>query len=287
MDHNNLINSFTKENLASYLRYFPLEKKRVLTINSSGDDLLNAIFYGANDLTLCNSNLYSKYYLYLKIAGLLSLNYNEFCWFFFKYNMNMHKNNKMFSKKLFKKISPTLKTINEEAFIFFDDLFNKSNPKEVRDTYFIDSNYHNKVIKNFNIYLCNDNAYNKLKNIVSDVNIDFINQSIININLNREYDSIFLSALCTEMTLKKFLDLVKKLNNNISSDGIIILGYLWNNNIYTEEYANVWKNIYNNPKSNKYLEKYLSYVYEVGGYINYLWENNKRDDKVLVYQKKY
>ena len=283
--NSSLINSFTRENLGGYLKNIPLENKRVLTINSSGDDLLNTVFFGAKDVTLCNPNINTKYYLYLKIAGLLSLNYNEFQWFFLKHNMNMHKNNRMFSKKLFKKIGPVLKIIDEDTYMFFEELFDINNPREVRDTYFTDSNYHNKAIKNFNIYLRNENTYVKLKEMIDKVNIDFINNSIIETNLDREYDRILLSTICTEMTLDKFLDLVKKLDKNLTSDGLIVLGYLWNNNIYTPEYANVWKKIYQNPESNKYLKKYLSYVYEVSGYINYLWENNKRDDKVLVYRK--
>ncbi len=283
--NSSLINSFTRENLGGYLKNIPLENKRVLTINSSGDDLLNTVFFGANDVTLCNSNIYAKYYLFLKIAGLLSLSYNEFQWFFLKHNMNMHKNNRMFSKKLFKKIGPVLKIIDEDAYMFFEELFDINNPREVRDTYFTDSNYHNKAIKNFNIYLRNENTYVKLKEMIDKVNIDFINKSIIETDLNSEYDRILLSTICMEMTLDKFLDLVKKLDKNLTSDGLIVLGYLWNNNIYTPEYANVWKKIYQNPESNKYLKKYLSYVYEVSGYINYLWENNKRDDKVLVYRK--
>ena len=280
-----LMNAFTIENLGGYLKYMNLEDKKVLTINSCGDDLLNSAFFGAKDLTLCNPNIYAKYYLYLKIAGLLSLSYNEYCWFFLKHNMNMHINNRMFSKKLFKKIGPVLKVINEEAFIYFEDLFDIFSPKEVRDICFIDSNYHNKALKNFNIYLRNENTYNKLRDMIEKTNLHFIDRSIINTNLDSKYDSMLLSAICEELTLKKFLSLIKKLNNNLNTDGMIMLAYLWNNNIYTPEYADVWKKIYNNPESNKYLKKYITDVYEVSGYINYLWENNKRDDKVLVYRK--
>ena len=82
-----LINAITSENLGSYLKKIPLENKSVLTIDSSGDDLLNSVFFGANDLTLCNINPYAKNYLYLKIAALISLDFQEYCWFFLKKNM--------------------------------------------------------------------------------------------------------------------------------------------------------------------------------------------------------
>ena len=281
-----LIDSFTKENLSGYLKKLELSQKKVLTINTSGDDILNAMFFGANDLTLCTKNNYAKYYLYLKLAGLKALSYNEFCWFFMKNNMNMRNNNKMFSKRLFRKIGPTLDSIDKDSYLFFDELFDIYTPKETRNNCFSDSNYHSKAIKNFNIYLRNEYSYNKLRNMSSNTNINFIDKSILDTNIDQEYDVILLSTLCTEMKLRRFLKLIKKLDKNLSSDGLIMLGYLWNNNIYTPSYDKVWEKIYQNPKANKLLSKYLTDVYEVGGYRNYLWENSKQDDKVLVYRKK-
>ena len=197
----------------------------------------------------------------------------------------MHLNNKMFSKKLFKKISPVLKEINSDAFMFFDDLFEIYTPKETRENCFNDSNYHNKALKNFNVYLKNENTYNKLRNIISEIDLNFINQNIINTNLENKYDFIILSTLFNEISFRKFINLIKRLNNCLSDDGLIMLAYLWNNNIYTHDYATIWKRIYQNPEANKYLKKYLTDIYEVSGYINYLWENSKREDKVLVYRK--
>ena len=280
------INSFTTENIAGYLKYFNLYNKKVLTIDNSSDQLLNCVFFCANNLSLCNSNIISKYYLYLKIAGLLSLNYNEFQWFFLKHNNHMHNNNRMFSKKLFKRIGPTLKIISEESYFFFAELFDSIDSKKVRSEYFFDSNYHNKALKNFNIYLRNENTFNKLGNTIEHVNIDYINKNIVSDNIDGKFDIILLSSLCIKLTLNKFINLIKKLDsNNLNNSGDIVLAYLWNNNIYTEEYSDVWKKIYNNPESNKYLKKYISDYYQVSGYQNYLWEDNKRNDKVLVYRK--
>ena len=280
------IKSFTTENIAGYLKYFNLKNKSVLTVDSSGDQVLNSIFYGAKNTSLCNSSMISKYYLYLKIAGLLSLNYNEFTWFFLKHNNYMHRNNRMFSKRLFKKMSMILKVIDNDSYLFFEELFESLNPKDARNKYFIDSNYHNKAIKNFNIYLRNENTYNKLRDSIISTNIDFVDDDITSSNIGNSYDVILLSSICTKLTLNKFINLVKKLEyNNLSNNGEIMLGYLWGDSIYTEEYSDVWKKIYSNPMDNKYLRKYVSECYQVSGYQNYLWEDNKRDDKVLVYRK--
>ena len=280
------IKSFATENIAGYLKYFNLHDKKILTTDNSGDEVLNSIFYGAKDVTLCNPNIISKYYLYLKIAGVISLSYNEFGWFFLKYNSHMHHNNRMFSKKLYKKITTSLKEINNEAYYFFDEAFDTFGSKDVRNNFFIDSNYHNKAIKNFNIYLRNENTYNKLKSILINTDLNFFKEDITITNINGNYDTILLSSLCTKLTLTKFIKLVKRIDlNNLNNNGEMMLGYLWNNNIYTPNYSDVWKKIYSNPMGNKYLNKYVTEFYNVSGYQNYLWEDNKRDDKVLVYRK--
>ena len=279
------INAITSENVASALKKIPLENKKVLTIDSSGDDLLNSAFYGACDLTLCNINPYSKDYLYLKIAALISLDYKEYCWFFFKNSIRMNNNNKMFSKKLFKKVGPVLRYLNYDAFLYFDDLFKLFGPKETRENCFIDNNYHTKALRNFNIYTRNEYAYNKLRDTILKTNINFIDENITEASLDKEYDVMLLSTLFSEMNVKKFANLIKKLDNNLSTDGLMMLAYLWNNNTYTNNYSDEWMSVYLNPESNKMLSKYISDVYTVCGYMSYLYEVNKFEDKVLIYKK--
>ena len=143
----------------------------------------NSVFFGANDLTLCNINPYAKNYLYLKIASLISLDFQEYCWFFFKKNMHMNNNNKMFSKKLFRKIGPVLRYLNNDAFLYFDDLFDVFNSKGVRDNCFKDNNYHTKALRNFNIFTRNEYAYNKLRDTI----LTSSNTNITNLKQNQQY----------------------------------------------------------------------------------------------------
>ena len=69
------IYTFTTENISGYLEYFDLKDRKLLTVGSSGDQVLNASFYGAKDITLYDINSFSKFYLYLKIAAIITLNY--------------------------------------------------------------------------------------------------------------------------------------------------------------------------------------------------------------------
>ena len=89
------IYSFATENVAGYIDYFDFENKSLLTVGSSGDQVLNAFYNGARDITLFDINEYAKYYVYLKIAAILSLSYQEFISFFFKHDINPFKKNKI------------------------------------------------------------------------------------------------------------------------------------------------------------------------------------------------
>ena len=72
---------FTTENIAGYIDYFDLQDKSLLTVGSSGDQIINAALKGTKDVTLLDINPYAKYYYYLKAAGILELDlvkFNEF-----------------------------------------------------------------------------------------------------------------------------------------------------------------------------------------------------------------
>ena len=116
------IYSFTTENIDGYIDYFDLVNKSLLTIGSSGDQLLNAFLKGTNDITLYDINPYAKYYVYLKIAGILCLEYNEFEEFFFKHGLGIYDNENRFSINTFNKLKNTLKSIDYESYYFFNDL---------------------------------------------------------------------------------------------------------------------------------------------------------------------
>ena len=92
---------FTTENIAGYIDNFDLKDKSLLTVGSSGDQALNAILKGCRDITVIDINPYTKYYYYLKAAGVLSFKEEEFLSFFryIGYPKYYKQNRKAFSKK--------------------------------------------------------------------------------------------------------------------------------------------------------------------------------------------
>lgn len=68
---------FTTENIVGYIDCFDLEDKTLLTVGSSGDQVINAVLKGAREVTLLDINPCAKYYYYLKEAGILELTYQN------------------------------------------------------------------------------------------------------------------------------------------------------------------------------------------------------------------
>ena len=76
--------AFTNENISSYISYFDLKHKSLLTVGSSCDQVIHASLSGCEDITVCDICPLTKYFYYLKISSLLSLNEEEFLKFLCK-----------------------------------------------------------------------------------------------------------------------------------------------------------------------------------------------------------
>ncbi|MBE5735765.1 MAG: DUF3419 family protein [Clostridiales bacterium] len=68
----------SNELLSAYMKRLNMMDKRVATVGSSGDQLLNAIYYGSEDITLIDGNPYSRAFVEYKLALLKNLSYEEF-----------------------------------------------------------------------------------------------------------------------------------------------------------------------------------------------------------------
>ena len=282
------IYTFTTENVSGYIDFFNFDNKSLLTVGSSGDQILNAFFYGARDITLFDINEYAKYYIYLKIAAILSLSYKEFMLFFFKYGLSSFKKNRcMFSKVLFKKIKDNLRILDYESYLFFDELFSVYDENIIRERLFDDDEDRNKVIRGFNSYLRDEESYNKLKSIISKIYFNYVNGNIFEDSINRRFDNIFLSNLCTITSLDSLKHLLDKLDkNNLNSDGSILIGYLWDACFDSNQYKEGWKDIYKMPMVREHLKSYISEVHDIIGSRDILWDEQEKRDLVLIYRKK-
>ena len=183
---------FTTENIAGYIDYFDLQDKSLLTVGSSGDQIINATFKGAKDITLLDINPYAKYYYYLKTAGILELNLTDFNEFFryndypkvFKYNK------KVFDKASYKKLKSTLKSLDNDSYLFWDELFDMYQPDHIRFSLFSNDEYGTSVLGKSNLYLQSENTYDEAKTKLKELRSEFINEDIFKSNLTKNYDNI-------------------------------------------------------------------------------------------------
>ena len=282
------IYTFTTENISGYIDYFDLNSKSLLTVGSSGDQVLNAFYNGARDITLFDINEYAKYYVYLKIAAILSLSYKEFQLFFFKHGISSFERNRcMFSKKLFNKIKDNLRYLDYEAYLFFDELFSLYDANIIRERLFDDDEERNKVIIGFNNYLKDEESYNRMKSQLKKIYFKYINGNIFEDDIETKFDNIFLSNLCTVTSLNRLKTLLEKLSkNNLNRGGSILLGYLWNTFYESNQLKEEWKDIYKMPIVREYLKEYISEVHDIIGSRDILWDEDNKRDLVLIYRKK-
>ena len=281
------IYSFATENVAGYIDYFDFENKSLLTVGSSGDQVLNAFYNGARDITLFDINEYAKYYVYLKIAAILSLSNQEFVSFFLKHDISPFKVNKdMFSKVLFNKIKDNLRLFDYESYLFFDELISLYNGEKIRSRLFDDDEDRKIVIKGINKYLQDEESYNKLKSIIRKIHFKYVNGDIFEDNIDGKFDNIFLSNLCTVTSMENLKTLLQKLDkNNLNSNGSILFGYLWNASFTSEIYKEDWKDIYKIPIMKDFFKDYICQTCDIAGPIDILFEDDSKSDLVLVYRK--
>lgn len=276
---------FTTENINGYINYFDLKNKSLLTVGSSGDQILNAYKNGCRDISLIDINPFAKYYINLKIAGILSFNYQEFQEFFFKL-IDEKENEKRYNIEMFSKLSNNLKTIDYDSFYFFDKIFHEYDMHKISDYLMLDDLTNSTLIKEFNNYLHNEEDYNNLKKNLKDFQFRFILENIFSFYSNLKFDNIFLSNICTITGLLTLRDLLINLkNNNLNDNGSIQLAYIWNTD-YNDKSENFdLKEIYRMPATRTHLGKFITEHHDIKGRFDILHNRDSKSDLVLIYRK--
>jgi len=276
---------FSTENIKGYLDYFDLKDKSILTIGSSGDQVINSFYNGSRDITLLDINPFSKYYLYLKVAAIMTFSYQEFIYFFFP-KIHDKDNSLRFNRILLKKLLRALKKINYDSYTFFEYIFNKYPNSKIIECLFNDDQDNDKVIKRINNYLDNSKNYNYLKKIINDLYISFINIDIFKYRDDKKYDNIFLSNIGDLVNLYYFRDLLVRLrDNNLNDFGSILVAYLWNMNYDSDEVDYEWKHIYMMPATRYLLKNFITEYHQIKGVYDILNNNNYNSDLVMIYKK--
>ena len=278
---------FTTENIAGYIDYFDLQDKSLLTVGSSGDQIINATFKGAKDITLLDINPYAKYYYYLKTAGILELSLTDFNEFFryndypkvFKYNK------KVFDKASYKKLKSTLKSLDNDSYLFWDELFDMYQPDYIRFSLFSNDEYGTSVLSKSNLYLQSENTYDETKTKLKELRPEFINEDIFKSNLTKNYDNIWLSNIACYLYQDKIKGMTDKFADKLAVDGKLLISYLYSIDMNTE-YDDDWSPIYDLKNDLELLKEYSPIFHFFKGVNGIKHNDDDIKDSVLIYQKK-
>ena len=282
---------FTTENIDGYMDNFDVFGKKSLSVDSSGDQVINLAMRGCIDQTVIDVCPNAKFYFYLKKAGLLEFGYSEFLQFFrFRnYPMLFKDNLNVFSFDLFCKLKSRLYDLDLDSFIFWDTLFQEVSPEILRRRLFWGDEYQNKVLFRINSYLQNKSAYQQARESILDVNPRFVLSDLTDSHDSLEdlnsYDFINLSNLGTWWSIQTTKSVVEKLSFHLNDDGQMLVCYLYDTT-ESSPYSNRYHRIYDLANDKFYFSPYYSYLYSFIGIHGIMRNNEYEQDSVMVYQKK-
>ncbi|MBQ7351484.1 MAG: DUF3419 family protein [Clostridia bacterium] len=201
-----------------------LEGQSVVTVGSSGDQMLTAILRGAKDVTLIDANIFTKYFVEYKIAMIKNLTREEFLKRFYP----KFTEGNLFGPETFQKIFHDLSPESQEFWghIFLENL----------DSYDICKNLIHNSAWLYAKFYTDDEAYNSLQKLLKekDLNIDFITAEFSDfpkhikgkhkaILLSNIFDYVDCSSDSGQKSYRKTVSKIK--NNNLRKDGVMQVFY--------------------------------------------------------------
>ena len=235
---NSMIYRVSNENMSDQNYVSALkDRKKVLSITASGDQIINSILFGGEDITGIDISRFPKYYVSLKLSTLKSLSKEEYL----NYILGDKLNHIPLSKKHYEKIRLNL---DEESKIFWDSIFNDFNEREINASslfgYFTLTQ--ERLIKTCP-FLQNDN-FEIVKSKLDNVSIRLMDMDLSDLSDDLgKFDLILLSNVLyyitekykTDERIKEYKKIMKKLP--LKSDGIA-LAYNFFLDGYIGEYLN-------------------------------------------------
>ena len=212
---------FSNEDLQHLFSHLPVQDKRVATVGSSGDQVLNAIDYGAKEVTFIDGNPYAIPAVELKLSAIKNLSYDEF--------MEYWTHDGLLNHKFYSKISHDL---SEDTKMFWETLLLETGDagKEVLERFSHAGSFRrtNKLdIKPFPImaygseFYRDPKRYNELKAKMPQCKVECIHADLSQFGqvLHGKYDAILLSNIFDYVDKKEFCKIVKDLEQNCLAEG--------------------------------------------------------------------
>lgn len=226
------IYSMTNEHLYRMYKNMDVKNKDVLTVGSSGDQILYAILFGAKNITCFDINPFVKYFYDYKVAAIKAFDYDKFC-DIARFNISKQEDTnwqrELLSAAVYKKVSCFLP---DDSKYFWDNIFLDTNSVHAvfaeHPAYLPETYYKNKGI------------YQRLRNLLikNNYSVRFVVGDITNIfdkiGIEKKYDVILLSNIFDYFDrnnqlrrTRPFYRLVKKYEQILKPNGKIQVDYIY------------------------------------------------------------
>lgn len=226
------IYKISNERIQDYINYFK-DKKSVLSVIGSGDQILSSIFAGIKEVDAFDISVFPKYFLKLKMAAVKALSRTEYLNFFY----GLYSSNEYYDD-LYDEISVYLESDDER---FWNSLISFFDWKDIYNSMLFSSEPYSESSAVFrNKYLQSDENYETLKQNLDGVVVNCYTGDIFKLinELPREYDLIYLSNI---LNYNKPEDFVELLGNLKLTDKGISISYIYVLN-------DVVKQLYDDPR---------------------------------------
>ncbi len=216
---------FSNENLTSLFSRIDCKDKRVAAVSSSIDYALNAIYNGAIYVTVMDANVYTLPFGEYKRAVIRSTDYDEFQTFIANPKAMMAW---PVMNRAIDNMSPDVKAFWQELSGLYEDaVIGKEEIDDIDYSFGIQMLNNDVKTREINSpFYCDKYAYNKLRDILDGVDIDYVVSSMSDFSndINGVYDVILLSNVYKYVHEQGFFGDggVRGLYNNHLSDGGIV-----------------------------------------------------------------
>ena len=196
----------------SFMQDADVKDKRVLTVGSSGDQIIAYALLGSKDITVMDANVLTPFFAVLKMTALQVLTREEFIDFFADAKKEEFMNEKVYQEKI-------RHNLGSEWARFWDAMYEKK--------------CHNRIFNldalpgEFPLYLSDNENYLKARGLTSQVNVTFVFADISQFHeyMEGEYDIIDLSNIYTYVSKDKFNVAVDNMYPNLTHNGLFKLHY--------------------------------------------------------------
>lgn len=204
---------YSNENLRELFSKISVNGKKVLTVGSSGDQLLNALFYGAKQVDLIDANIFSRPFIELKIAAIKELELREFLDCFKTINISESQfleNYQRFSHHL-----------PDDMKYFWDNVFLDGMAGRLSN---IIGTFNGGISRRGSVFYNDEKLFEALKEklLANDYQVSFINAELGDFSkkANGEYDLILLSNIIDYFSSAKEEKYFKKVIKNLYEDNL-------------------------------------------------------------------